>query len=93
MTESRVHWIIEGRVQGVGFRHFTTRAARELGVRGTVRNRADGAVEVVAAGPADALDSLRARLRKGPPSARVRRIDDGSGAPDAKLPDGFEVRF
>ena len=39
--------VVRGRVQGVGFRWFVTRNAEELGVRGTVRNRADGAVEMV----------------------------------------------
>lgn len=87
--ESRVGMEITGRVQGVGFRWWTRQKAEALGVRGTVRNRRDGAVEVHLAGPPDRLEEMEARLRKGPASARVeavRRIE-----PADSLPDGFEI--
>ena len=76
-----LHFLIQGRVQGVGFRWFVQREASELDLRGWVRNTEDGDVEVVAAGdPAD-LDELRASLRRGPRGSRVdrlveRRLDD-----------------
>lgn len=92
MSESAVRWIVSGRVQGVGFRHFTIRAARALGLRGTVRNVPDGTVEVRAAGPDERLDALRERLREGPPPALVEGIRTAD-PPDDGLPEGFEVRY
>ena len=72
---------IEGRVQGVGFRYFMQRRARALGVTGWVRNRADGGVEAVVQGSAEAVDAIIAVARHGPPSAKVTgvRIADAVG--------------
>ena len=69
-----LHFLIQGRVQGVGFRWFVQREAAELELRGWVRNTEDGDVEVVAAGDAGNLDELRVSLRRGPRGARVDRI-------------------
>lgn len=69
-----LHFLIQGRVQGVGFRWFVHREASELELRGWVRNTEDGDVEVVAAGHPDDLDELRASLRRGPRGSRVDRI-------------------
>jgi acylphosphatase len=69
-----LHFLIRGRVQGVGFRWFVHREARELELRGWVRNTEDGDVEVVAAGTAEDLDELRTSLRKGPRGSRVDRV-------------------
>ena len=69
-----VHFLIQGRVQGVGFRWFVQREASELDLRGWVRNTEDGEVEVVVAGDAGNLDELRVSLRRGPRGARVDRI-------------------
>jgi acylphosphatase len=69
-----LHFLIQGRVQGVGFRWFVQREASELDLRGWVRNTEDGDVEVVAAGDAADLDELRASLRRGPRGSRVDRI-------------------
>lgn len=83
---------ITGRVQGVGFRYWTAQTARELGVRGTVRNRPDGAVEILAAADAATLDLFRTRLREGPPHARVedvRPLENTKPAED--IPAGFEI--
>lgn len=91
MTEQQRAFRIHGRVQGVGFRWWTQRHARELGLRGVVRNLMDGTVEVVAAGPADALDRLAALIREGPPTARVTRVEEVPPPPDP-LPAGFEAR-
>ena len=74
---NRVHLIVHGRVQGVGFRYFVTREARALGLAGTVRNRADGTVEVEAEGDPAALDQLAAAVRRGPSGARVERVEEG----------------
>ncbi|MCB1057752.1 MAG: acylphosphatase [Acidobacteria bacterium] len=69
-------WVVEGRVQGVGFRYFTTHAARSLGLRGWVRNRADGTVEIEVTGDASAVARLRLRVEMGPPGAHVSRIEE-----------------
>ena len=65
---------VTGRVQGVGFRFFAERAARELGVRGWVRNLPNGAVEAVAEGEEEAVTRFVERLRKGPQGSRVERL-------------------
>jgi len=67
--------IVQGRVQGVGFRFFAERAARELGVRGWVRNRPDGSVEALAEGDDAALETFIERLKRGPLSSRVDRVE------------------
>lgn len=72
----RLHVLVRGRVQGVGFRWFVREAARELGLAGWVRNRPDGAVEVAAEGSAATIERLREQLRNGPPGAVVTSVDD-----------------
>ena len=69
-----LHFLIRGRVQGVGFRWFVHREAAELGLRGWVRNTEEGDVEVVAAGETEELAELRAALRRGPRGSRVDNL-------------------
>ena len=69
-----LHFLIRGRVQGVGFRWFVHREASELTLRGWVRNTDDGAVEVVASGPPEDLAELRAELKKGSRGSRVDAV-------------------
>lgn len=66
---------VTGRVQGVGFRWWTSRTAEALGLTGSVRNRADGSVEVHAAGAPEALERFRRSLEEGPRGARVERVE------------------
>ncbi len=66
---------IRGRVQDVGYRYWTVGQARALGLRGWVRNRADGSVEALAAGTEDALELFVAACRRGPRAARVESVD------------------
>ena len=61
-------------MQGVGFRFFAERHARQLGLEGYVRNRYDGAVEVEAEGAAPALEQFLNELRQGPRLARVQDV-------------------
>jgi acylphosphatase len=68
-------FIVKGDVQGVGFRWFTIRAARSLGIVGTVRNLPDGSVEAIAEGSPGAIDSFRRELERGPSYARVSSVD------------------
>ena len=72
----RLQVVVRGRVQGVGFRYFVSHTARELGLSGTVRNRPDGTVEVEAEGDRERLAGLLEALRRGPPAARVERLDE-----------------
>jgi acylphosphatase len=70
------HYLISGRVQGVGFRWFVHREAATLGLRGSVRNTEDGHVEVVVAGETAELDQLRDLLHKGSRGSRVDRVQE-----------------
>ncbi len=67
--------MIHGDVQGVGFRYFITRHAQARGLRGWVRNRPDGAVELEAEGNRPDLDELLTAARQGPRHARVVSVD------------------
>jgi acylphosphatase len=69
-----LHFLIQGRVQGVGFRWFVQREAGLRDLCGWVRNTEEGEVEVVASGAAEELDALRAKLRQGPRGSRVDRL-------------------
>ncbi|GAB4313185.1 MAG: hypothetical protein Kow0059_04240 [Candidatus Sumerlaeia bacterium] len=69
------HAVIRGLVQGVGFRYFVQRAANRLGVRGWVRNRSDGGVEVEAVGDRASLERFLQELQTGPTFARVDDIE------------------
>ncbi len=76
------HVVLRGRVQGVGFRYWTEETAVDLGLRGWVRNRRDGTVEAVFAGPADLVDAMIEACRRGPPGARVDRVDARDAGPE-----------
>jgi acylphosphatase len=69
-----LHFLIQGRVQGVGFRWFIQREAAELDLRGWVSNTEEGEVEVVASGSAEDLAELRASLSRGPRGSRVDQL-------------------
>ena len=70
------HFLVKGRVQGVGFRWFVHREAAEIGLRGWVRNTDAGHVEVVAAGDAEQLAELKVALHKGSRGSRVDAVLD-----------------
>ena len=91
MPSERLHAIVRGSVQGVGFRWFVQRAASRLRLRGWVANRADRSVEVVAEGPPDALDQLLAALETGPPSSQVSGLEVDRGPALGGLGD-FAIR-
>lgn len=84
-------YLLTGRVQGVGFRHFVRTRAQQLGVRGTVANLPDGRVEVQAAADPDTLERFEEKIRQGPPAGRVRDLD--RQAVDDAGWDGFRVVF
>jgi acylphosphatase len=68
------HYLVKGRVQGVGFRWFVQREAAGIGLRGWVRNTDDGHVEVVAMGEPGDLAELKDALRKGSRGSRVDAV-------------------
>jgi acylphosphatase len=74
---------ITGRVQGVGYRAWVEHRARAHGVEGWVRNRRDGSVEALFAGPEDVVADMIALCRRGPSSARVDAVQDESAHADA----------
>jgi acylphosphatase len=81
-----------GRVQGVGFRDFARRAARDLDVAGYARNRSDGSVEVAAEASPEALARFFERLRHGPPYGSVQRMEDVA-LPEGEMPRPFVIRW
>ena len=84
--------VVQGFVQGVGYRDFAFRAAMRLGIAGWVRNRADGTVEAVISGAPDAVEAMLAALRRGPPGARVRDLRLTEAIGEAWPRGAFEVR-
>ncbi len=83
-------YLIAGRVQGVGYRAFAQKAARDLGVTGWARNLPDGNVEVHANGTAEQLDALEARLHQGPRWSDVRSVETADAAPSNAS--SFDIR-
>ncbi len=74
-AQSARMYVVHGRVQGVGFRYFVQRVARELALAGYVKNRADSTVEVYAMGALGVLDRLEQKLRAGPSFSRVDHVE------------------
>jgi acylphosphatase len=91
---SRRRWIVQGRVQGVGFRWFVWREAERLGLGGFARNLRDGTVEVVSQGPDDALDGLEQALRRGPSGggARVDAVEQLDVPAELEVPNSFDIK-
>lgn len=75
MSNTICRVVIRGRVQRVGYRAWTEYTALELGLEGWVRNRSDGTVEAMFAGPANDVAAMLDACRLGPPGARVEAID------------------
>jgi acylphosphatase len=75
MALKQLHMVVRGRVQGVFFRASTQREAKRLGLSGWVRNRADGAVEVLAEGEETSIRELYGWAQRGPSAARVDRVE------------------
>ena len=86
VQENRLHLLIKGRVQGVGFRYFSYQIGVNLLLQGWVRNRINGDVEILAEGPMEKLNLLLREVRKGPPSSHVIDIDITWDAPIGDLP-------
>lgn len=90
VTASRL--IVDGQVQGVGFRAWCVREANRLKLVGWVRNRTDGAVEIVVRGSEAAVDELAAVCRDGPSLARVTGVTREPAGLDEAGETGFRQR-
>ncbi len=87
----RMHVLVSGRVQGVGFRWFVRESAIELDLAGWVRNRSDGNVEIAADGEDERVTRFRAMLREGPSHAKVTSVDDVPSPETRELRRPFEI--
>ncbi|HEY5225803.1 MAG TPA: acylphosphatase [Methylovirgula sp.] len=94
--ETIVRIVVRGRVQGVGYRAFIQSQAQARGITGWVRNRRNGDVEAILAGPAEAINALCEVCREGPPHAIVETLEitpaDRSAVTDLEAQDGFVTR-
>jgi len=88
----RKHWFVSGHVQGVSFRAFTYEAARDLKLKGWVRNLTDGRVEIVADGDEKSVNQLLEKVKKGPEFAKVDGVKEAKPDPAERLADTFEIR-
>lgn len=95
MTRAILQVVIQGKVQGVGYRAWVEQQAVGLGLEGWVRNRRDGNVEALFAGPANAVADMVALCRHGPPSAHVKAVLDEPAGPEQldqrRAGEGFSV--
>jgi acylphosphatase len=87
----RLHALVHGRVQGVGFRWWVRNQAARLNLQGWVANEPSGSVRVVAEGESSAVDQLAAQLRDGPSGAVVERVDTTFGLPTGEFRK-FDIR-
>ncbi|MBN1758251.1 MAG: acylphosphatase [Chitinispirillaceae bacterium] len=84
--------VVQGRVQGVGFRYFTASSARNHGLVGWVRNRDDRGVEMEVQGSPEMLAVFRVEINKGPILARVQEMKVVE-LPPVEGEEGFEIRY
>ena len=92
MPSKRFHAVVHGRVQGVFFRASVRDTAVRLGLKGFARNLSDGTVEVVAEGSAKKLEELASFLYRGPPAAKVEKIELSWQEPKSEF-GSFSVRY
>jgi acylphosphatase len=90
MEPERLHGVVNGDVQGVGFRYFLIRRAQALGLTGWVKNRDDGRVEFVAEGSRRDLERLEEAAREGPRQARVTSVEINWSPATGRL-DRFDI--
>jgi acylphosphatase len=76
------HIVVHGKVQGVGFRDFVDQHARQRNLSGWVRNRRDGTVEAVFAGPQKTVEGMIGICRVGPPAGKAERVDQRDATDD-----------
>ncbi len=91
-NQARLHAVVEGRVQGVGFRYFVVEKAVPLELTGWVRNTSDGSVEVMAEGDHTSLETFLEDLRSGPRAALVMRVQQEWQSPTGEFSRFFIAR-
>jgi acylphosphatase len=89
--DARAHIVVEGLVQGVGFRWFVARHAQGLGLKGHVKNLFNGSVEVEVEGERSLVEEMIKHLKVGPRSAQVRDLHI-EWLPSQKETRAFEIR-
>ncbi|MFC1485958.1 acylphosphatase [Candidatus Latescibacterota bacterium] len=92
MAHTAAHIIARGRVQGVGFRFFTHRLARDRGIAGWVKNLPDGSVEIHAEGEKSAMEEFVSLVEEGPMFGSVSDIELVWVEPTSQHT-GFDIRF
>ena len=85
------HFLVEGRVQGVGYRRFAQSAAQKLGLSGWTRNLHDGRVELICEASQEQLAVLKRQLQQGPQFSVVTRLTVRKIEGDVKLESGFQI--
>lgn len=91
MKTQAKRYLVSGNVQGVGFRIFAERTARQLGVAGYVKNLFNGSVEIYAIGNAAQLEALRKELQRGPRFATVDAVTEAEAELLGEFSDGFTI--
>jgi acylphosphatase len=86
-------YYVSGMVQGVGYRYFAARTARQLGIVGFAKNLRDGRVEVYAIAPHAALNSFRSELQRGPQGAIVENVSEDESEIDSQFADRFSIEY
>lgn len=88
----RLHLVVRGSVQGVGFRWYVRETAQRLGVAGWVRNREDGSVEIAVSGDEDRVEQFAAAIERGPSHASVAGVSRNPLGDGETLARPFEIR-
>jgi acylphosphatase len=91
MAVQRIHAVIYGKVQGIYFRAYTQAEGNKIGVKGWVKNRADGAVEVVVEGAPEKVAAMLAWLKQGSPGSRVEKVEVREERPVGETQ--FNIRY
>jgi acylphosphatase len=84
---------VSGVVQGVGYRYFAARAARQSGVAGYAKNLRDGRVEVYAMASPAALKSFRSELKRGPQGASVDEVAEDNAEIEPRFANQFSIEY
>lgn len=90
-NQRKVHIVVKGMVQGVGFRYYTRAVGQELGISGWVRNLSSGDVEVLGAGNNGHIDEFVRRVSKGPPHSHVTHMDVSEVSAMAECPSDADI--
>lgn len=95
MAEEKVakRYYVSGIVQGVGYRYFVTRAARQLGVTGFARNLRDGRVEVYGIAPISILRRFHSELKRGPQGASVDEVAENAAEIEMEFSRQFSIEY